>query len=69
MPKNDSDGPGRIQCPVRKRVLSSLMCHDCPNHIRVLFRSEIPLELQCAKWDWEQYLGRPDDMARPGLID
>ena len=42
-----------IDCPTRRKTVSTLVCHTCPNHIKVLFRGEAPPELQCAKWEWE----------------
>ncbi len=45
--------PSPIDCPVRKRTVSSLLCHTCGNHIRVLYRAEGPPELQCSKWNWD----------------
>ncbi len=42
----------QIECPVRNKVISSMTCHTCPNHIRVLYKSEMPAELQCSRWTW-----------------
>ena len=42
-----------IDCPVRKARVSSMECHCCDNHIRVLFKSEAPPELQCSLRQWE----------------
>src|SRR5690242_15980198 len=41
-----------IRCPVRRKVVSSLLCHSCENHVKVQFRSEGGPELQCTRWDW-----------------
>ncbi len=45
-----------IRCPMRNQVISSEVCHTCSNHIRVLFRSETPPELQCTRWSWSPSL-------------
>ena len=46
------NSPADLRCPVRKKVISSMVCHTCANHIKVLYKSENPPELQCSCWDW-----------------
>lgn len=52
MPVPNTGAPYFIRCPIRRKSVSSLVCHTCTNHIRVQFKSELSPELQCSKWDW-----------------
>lgn len=60
MPVPNPGTPYFIRCPVRNKSVSSLVCHTCTNHIRVLFKSELSPELQCSKWEW----GMPSECDR-----
>gem|GEM_PF-6488383 len=52
MPFHSSNPPERLNCPIRGKIISSMICHTCPNHIKVMFKSELSPELQCSRWNW-----------------
>jgi hypothetical protein len=48
-----SNSPHHLRCPIRKKLISSMVCHTCANHIKVQYKSENPPELQCARYEWD----------------
>jgi len=44
--------PAEILCPRRHQHISSLVCHECGNHLPVQRRSEMSPELQCSCYDF-----------------
>lgn len=52
MAQSSANIPAPIRCPVRRKVISSLLCHTCENHVKVLYRGEGGPELQCTRWEW-----------------
>jgi hypothetical protein len=65
MSRLESNVPALIECPMRGRVVSSTLCDFCDNRIRVLFRSEVPPELRCGRWDWACAGRAPDPEHDP----
>lgn len=53
-----------IKCPIRKAVISTLVCRECANRVRVLFQSEYPPELLCSVC-WMEHAALPSENQEP----